>query len=256
MRRALRYHYIRYYALGIIALIFAGGPGVAMNDDPDWIGYGVTATGLFPHYLDDSCPRLTSLYASMIDVDGSRRDEPHSGVDGGKLNDWILAPGPGIVKAAWHGDWGWGPEGALLIVHKSEELGLGNEPEFYYSEFDHLRYDQIKRFKAGDRIERGQPLARVFRPGGKLKYLEEVHWEVWAIKDDAALKWRHNQLGGRFWVNPTGQLIDPLFMLSRNKPPNEDGSVDIVPFEPGKDYKNFRGFTFHLACKKNMLRTK
>ena len=90
----------------------------------------------------------TSLNASWIDVDGSMRDEKHSGVDGGRLNDEILAPAPGTVRAVWKADWGWGREGALLIVHTREELGLEDGPAFYYSEFDH------RHATAGQRVPR------------------------------------------------------------------------------------------------------
>ena len=114
----------------------------ARQDDAHLKGYDITPTDLKPVYpAGYECSPLTSLYASWIDVDGSRRDEIHSGVDGGRLNDEILAPAPGTVRAVWKADWGWGREGALLIVHKREELGLRDGPAFYYSEFDHLRWD-------------------------------------------------------------------------------------------------------------------
>ena len=56
-------------------------------------GYDITKTGLTPRYPSGmSCSPLTSFYASWDDVDGTRRDEAHSGVDGGRLGDAIIAP--------------------------------------------------------------------------------------------------------------------------------------------------------------------
>ena len=83
--------------------------------DIDLKGYDIKPTGLRPQYPAGFCSPLTSLYASWIDVDGTRRTEAHSGVDGGRLDDPILAPGPGTIRAVWQADWGWGNEGALLI---------------------------------------------------------------------------------------------------------------------------------------------
>jgi hypothetical protein len=212
-------------------------------------GYDITPTGLNPQYPEGyECSPLTSLYASMIDVDGSLRDEPHSGVDAGSLGDPILAPGPGVVRAMWHADWGWGAEGALLIKHTGLDLNLGKERPFYYSEFDHLRFDEISHFKPGERIERGEMLAHVFRPGGNEEYLPEVHWEVWEIDGKDELSWKINKSGGANWINETARLIDPLYLLSRNSPPDAEGRVLLTPFIAGRDYRDFRGFTYILPC--------
>jgi hypothetical protein len=238
--------------LAIATAIVGGlgsGPLGAEQDESLLKGYDITPTGLSPVYpAGYECSPLTSLYASWIDVDGSRRDEPHSGVDGGRLNDSILAPGSGTVRAVWKADWGWGREGALLIVHTREELGLEEGPAFYYSEFDHLTYREASAFKIGQKIARGQRLAHVSRPGGNERYLEEVHWEVWEVEDDSALKWRRNDRGTKFWKNPTARLIDPLYMLSRQAAPDEKGNVTITPYVHGRDYRKFRGFTYILPC--------
>ena len=104
---------------------------------------------------------------SWTDVDGTKRSEPHSGVDGGRLGDPILAPAAGVVIAVWQANWGWGSEGALLIRHSRTDVGLQDGPEHYYSEFDHLRYEEIRSIAAGKQVKRGEQLATVFRPGGK-----------------------------------------------------------------------------------------
>jgi hypothetical protein len=43
-------------------------------------------------------------------------------------------------------------------------------------------------------------------------------------------------------------LIDPLYMLSLNAPARTDGIVEIPVFEHGRDYRDFRGFTYILPC--------
>lgn len=212
-------------------------------------GYDLRKTGLIPRYPDkQNCSPLTSLYASWDDVDGTKRDEAHSGVDGGRLGDPILAPAPGEIRAAWKANWGWGEEGAILIRHTREDIRLQDGPKYFYSEFDHLRLRDIQLVAAGDRIERGQQLATVFRPGGNAEYLPEVHWEVWALSDDGSTVWHTNKHKAPYWTNPTAHLVDPLYMLSRNSPPRPDGSVSIQPYSNLIDYTNFRGLTYILPC--------
>lgn len=214
-------------------------------------GYDVAETGLRPLYPQGlGCSPLTSLYASWIDVDGSRRDERHSGVDGGRLGEPILAPGPGIVRAVWVADWGWGDEGALLVRHSARELNLDDGVEHYYSAFYHLDRDELKGYAEGQRIERGQVLAHVYRPGGRRAYLAEVHWEVYEVRNDNALKWHENRLERAYWTNRTARLIDPLYMLSRAPGTLQGSSVAIVPFRRGADYRGYRGFTYILPCAK------
>ena len=214
-------------------------------------GYDISATGLLPVYPEDyACSPLTSLYASWIDVDGARRDEIHSGVDGGRLGEPILAPAPGTVRAVWKANWQWGDEGALLMRHGREDLNLDNGPPYYYSAFYHLKYDDVKNFKAGQRIERGQKLAKVFRPGGKSYYLPEVHLEVYEVRDDSALTWNTNKYGAPDWDNDTARLIDPLYMMALHAPPDDDAHVEVKPFDQGFDFGGFPGFSYILPCRK------
>jgi murein DD-endopeptidase MepM/ murein hydrolase activator NlpD len=213
-------------------------------------GYGIRETGLVPVYpAGYACSALSSLYGSWIDIDGTRRDEVHSGVDGGELGEPILAPASGTVKAVWEADWRWGKEGALVLAHTAEDLNLSGGAPFYYSVFDHLKYDDIKHWRVGDKVARGDELARVFRPGGKAKYLPEVHWEVWEVDDDH-LTWVTNRYGAPEWRNESAQLIDPLYMLGLHAPPRDRTSVEIVPFESARDYSGFRGFTYIFQCRK------
>lgn len=211
-------------------------------------GYGITETGLTPVYPTNFiCSPITSPYATWIDVDGARRDEIHSGVDAGKLGEWIIAPASGIIRAVWKADWQWGSEGALLIRHDRSDVNFPNGSKYYYSEFDHLNFDEIKDFKVGQKVQRGQKLARVSHPGDQSSYLPEVHWEVWEADNDK-LSWRTNRYNAPDWWNESAQLIDPLYMLGLNKPPLDGKSVDITPFVDGHDYSRFRGFTYILPC--------
>ncbi|HEX2842311.1 M23 family metallopeptidase [Hyphomicrobium sp.] len=214
-------------------------------------GYDIRKTGLVPVYPKGyACSPLTSFYASWLDVDGTHRDEIHSGVDGGQLGEWILAPAAGTVRAVWEADWQWGKEGALLVVHTAEDLNLeGEGAAFYYTVYDHLKYDEIAKLKPGQKIARGERLARVYRPGGHAHYLPEVHWEVWEVEDDT-LTWTVNRYGGREWRNPRARLIDPLYMLGVHRPPDDGRSVSVVPFERGRNYSKFRGFTYIFQCRK------
>jgi murein DD-endopeptidase MepM/ murein hydrolase activator NlpD len=238
----------RLTAAAVIATaLFAGCAGA---QEEITLGNKPTARRfLVPQYpANRNCSPLTSLYESWDDVDGSKRAEAHSGVDGGRLGDPILAPAAGEVIAVWRANWGWGQEGALMMRHSKAELGLADGADHYYSEFDHLRFAEIRTIAVGTRLARGQRFAHVFRPGGSPDYLPEVHWEVWAVPDDAQTTWGKNKFGGRFWTNQTADLVDPLLMLSLNAPDREDGGVDIPVFEPGRDYRKFRGFTYILPC--------
>jgi murein DD-endopeptidase MepM/ murein hydrolase activator NlpD len=209
----------------------------------------VTPTGLKPNYpANYNCTPISSLYASWIDVDGTRRDEIHTGIDVGRKGEWVLAPASGTVRAAWKANWKWGTEGALLIRHDRGDLNLTGGPELYYSEFDHLDFDEIKHFTDGQKVKRGQRLARVTHPGENKSYLPEVHWEVWKADHDD-LTWRTNRYGAPDWWNDSAELVDPLSMLGLNNPPTEDKRVTIVPFVEDKDYDGFRGFTYMMPCR-------
>lgn len=233
--------------LTLLLALGTGRPAAQPDHSPE--STDMKSTGLTPRYpAGRRCSPLTSLYASMIDVNGSDRDEPHSGVDGGRLREAVLAPADGVVIAVWEADWGSGMEGAMLIRHSKSDLGLKDGPEQYYSEFNHMRFAEIRKTAAGQAVKRGERLASVWRPGGKPQYPPEVHWEVWAISDEAATFWRRNDFGERYWVNKAGRLLDPLYMLSLNKPPGADGIVDIPVFDHRQDYSEFRGFTYILPC--------
>lgn len=213
-------------------------------------GYDIRKSNLVPVYPKGyECSPLTSLYASWKDIDGGDRDEAHSGVDGGRLGEQIIAPAPGTVRAVWEANWQWGKEGALLISHTAADLNMHGGSPLYYTAYDHLKYDEIKHLKVGQKISRGQPLAHVYRPGGHKIFLPEVHWEVWEVDADE-LTWKTNKYGGREWSNDSARLIDPLFMLGIHDPPQDGRSVRIAPFEPDADYSTFRGFTYIFNCRK------
>lgn len=232
----------------LLVLVSYGGRLMSSSaEDAALKGYNITMTTLRPKYVE-GCSRLTSLYASWKDVDGSGRDEPHSGVDGGRLGDPIYAPGPGVVRAVWVADWGWGAEGALLILHPADEINMDEGVDSYYSAFYHLDYQELKGIKLGQRIERGELLAHVFRPGGNARYLPEVHWEVYEVRRDEATRWHVNSRQKAYWTNSTAKLIDPLYMLSREPGTLEGTSVTIMPYTQNRSYEDYRGFTYILPC--------
>jgi murein DD-endopeptidase MepM/ murein hydrolase activator NlpD len=230
----------------------AGGAHHIHTGENPFKGYGMSRTGLKPRYPSDyACPPITSLYASWIDVDRTRRKQRHSGVDAGRLGDPVIAPAPAKVRRVWVADWGEGHEGAVLLLHTREDLNLTDGPKFYYSEFDHLKYSEVSNLKEGQRIERGERIGHVFRPGGKAVYLPEVHFEVYEVDDDKALAWRVNARGTEFFINPKSRLIDPLYLLSLEVRPNAHLEALIQPFETKRNDSGFKGFTYFLECRKH-----
>ncbi len=220
-------------------------------DETTLKGIGVKSTGLTPVYPPDYvCSQFTSLYGSWMDVDGSRRSEPHCGVDGGQLGEGIYMPGPGIVQAAWETNFGWGREGSLLILHRREDLNLDTGAPFYYSEFDHLKLEDIKRLAPGQPLARGQVIGRVNRPGGNPRFMPEVHWEVYEVWDPGKIKWVKKRNGMVYFLNKTAELIDPLFMLAKHQGKLQDLHVEIRPFSISESYDDFKGFTYILPCRK------
>jgi hypothetical protein len=223
---------------------------MSTTDEDRLEGYDITETGLHPVYPPGrACSPLTSLYASWIDVDGSRRNEKHSGIDGGHLRDPVLAPAPGTVRRVWVADWGEGREGALLFVHTREDLNLHSGPAFYYSAFYHLKHSDLHGLREGQHIARGDLIATVFRPGGKAEYLPEVHLETYEVKDDSAIFWGMLERGTEYFDNPTNRLIDPLYLMSLEVRPTSKLEVLIQPFDQERDYRTFKGFTYHLPCR-------
>jgi len=227
------------------------GNGPAMDHERALKGYDIKPTGLTPRFpAGYVCSPLTSLYASWIDVDGTRRDEIHSGVDGGRLREDVLAPAPGTVRRVWIADWGQGREGALLIVHTRADLNLTAGANFYYAAYYHLNFHDIEDLQPGQRIARGERIAQVSRPGGKSKYLPEVHLETYEVEDDAALTWGVSKRGTEYFENPSYRLIDPLYLLSLDVRPTPDGEVVLQPFEEERDYSAFKGFAYFLPCRR------
>ena len=117
----------------------------------------------------------------------------------------------------------------------------------YFSEFDHLNLKEPIKFTPGQPIARGQPLATVFRPGGRSEYLPEVHWEVWEGTAGSRMTWKRNKFGGRYSTDATARLVVPLYLLSLDEPPRDDLNVDIHPYDPESDYSRFSGFTYILS---------
>ncbi len=101
--------------------------------------------------------------------------------------------------------------------------------------------------RESDVIERGQVFARVWRPGGKRRYLPEVHWEVYEVDDPDVLYWITNEHGYPAWDNDTSELIDPLYLMRPARPTGSRLEVPIVPFDAGRTAVPYSGFTYILA---------
>lgn len=196
------------------------------------------------------CSPVTSLFGSLIDVDGKSRDIRHEGIDAGRLGEAVLAPADATVIALWETDNCCGKEYNLLLLHTRDDVNLHDGPPYYYSEFDHLDGDDVADLEVGDRIRRGQRIARVSRPGGDERYLAEVHWEVYRVRrhSDHALTWTTNDQYAPMWLNLNARLVDPLTLLSKQRRPSASGAVELPVYVEGRDYRNFKGFTYILPC--------
>lgn len=212
----------------------------------------VSSTGYFPRYPRDSiCPTLTSLHGSSANVDGSKRENPHVGVTGGRMGDAVIAPADGHVIAIWETNFGWGIEWNVLIQHAAADLNLSDEKSIFYSEFSHFYKKDLQHLRVDQAITRGQPIGRVHFPGGNPKYHAEVHWEVYEVPDIASSKiiWIKNESGFDIWQNNKARPVDPLYMLSLHQGISSAGEVRIVPFTTGNDYSEFKGFSYIFECK-------
>jgi murein DD-endopeptidase MepM/ murein hydrolase activator NlpD len=199
-------------------------------------GFDASPTILRPVYPDTHrCARITSLYGSWIDLDGTRRDVRHEGIDIGEFGGIVLAPSSGVIMAVWETDHGWGKDWSVLIGHADRDLASHDPTIAYYSEFDHLRSDDIDHLRVGDSVARGQEIGVVRHPGGDPQFRAEVHWEVYAVATARRhdLTWDVDGNGNETWWNGSADLIDPLLAMSRGQAGPVDGGVEIVPFEPG-----------------------
>jgi len=205
-------------------------------------GYETTPTGLFPRYPRDSvCPALTSLYGS----------QSNTGVGGGRFGDAVIAPADGEIIAVWETDRGLGHEWNLLIAHTSKDVNSSDRASSYLSEFGPFEPKDVKNFRKGVRVKRGQEIGRVRHPGGEENDPAGVRWAVYEIPvaSEKDLSWAKNEHGADIWSSSAARLIDPLYMLSRNQRKSSAGPVDLVPFTPGNDYSGFAGFTYVFECK-------
>ena len=186
-----------------------------------------------------------------MDLDGTRRDERHVGIDVGELGDIVLAPAAGVITAIWETDHGWGKDWNVLISHSAADLNMPDPTITYYSEFDHLQLGDIKHLSAGNAVMRGKNIGLVRHPGGNPQFRPETHWEVYEVATAQRhdLTWEVDENGTEYWWNGSADLIDPLFLMSRNQTEPVDGTVDIVPFDSDADFRDFRGFTYPILCK-------
>jgi hypothetical protein len=164
---------------------------------------GATDTKLHPAYpAKFPCGRITSKFGSMIDLDGSRRDRPHVGMDFGEFGDTVIAPAPGKVKAIWQVQHDWGNDWNVLIVHSQSDLNMDNPSVAYLTEFDHLQITDLGALRLGQRFARGDKIDTVRHPGANPIFRAEVHMEVYEVRIENLnnIVWK-NDGGFRYWLN-------------------------------------------------------
>lgn len=195
------------------------------------------------------CSRISSLFGSMLDLDGSKRDTAHTGIDLGVFGDVVIAPADGMIGKIWPVNHGWGTDWNLLIFHTSRDLNLPDSQFIYYTEFDHLQRQDMPNIKAGDRVQQGEKIGIVRHPGNRHQFRAEIHMEVYKLPLAQHLQtvWR-NDNGFIYWWNPSANLVDPLEMLSKHIAHFTGKGVDIPLFKPATASRRFKGFVYPLRC--------
>lgn len=205
---------------------------------------------IVPVYPDGmKCGEITSGFGDVFDLDGSRRDVLHEGIDLGNLGDTVIAPGDGTVLAIWAVRHSWGTDWNLLISHTPEDLNLIEPGSFYVSEFDHLQIRDMSQLRPGDRLAAGQVIGRVRHPGDNSGFAPEVHLELYRLPDAAwsTTEWRKAD-GYRYWWNDAAELIDPLWLLTRENSAEARALGRIHFFTSGPNAAKIAGFFYPLLC--------
>jgi len=234
------------FLTGLLLMGLAGALGAAR----DALADGSPPTELTPVYPENfACGPITSLFGSMTDLDHSRRSEPHVGIDLGNRGDVVIAPADGVIRAIWRVEHGWGDDWNVLLLHAPADLNLPGQAVVYFTEFDHLRRDDIAHLTVGARVRRGDRIGVVRHPGNNAQFRAEVHLEVYEVPANRQdeMTW-HTDGGFRYWVNHAARLIDPLSLLAQHQREIVDGHVEIVPYHATGDYRAFRGFIYPLSC--------
>ena len=206
-------------------------------------GFPVSAE-LRPLYPEGmSCGLITSFFGDLRDLDGSRRDVAHEGIDLGRIGDRIISPADGKVTAIWPVDHGWGRDWNLLMTHSADDLNFSDANLACYTEFDHLQERDLRHLRIGQRVRRGDPIGIVRHPGDAKIFRAEVHMETYFVPRSALqnLVWR-TENGWRYWWNGAATLVNPLELFH---PAGQKGKVLIPLYEGGAD---FVGMMYPLDC--------
>lgn len=208
--------------------------------------------GLTFYSRDMNCGQITSGFGSVIDLDGTRRDQPHTGIDFGNLGDRVIAPADGTVRAIWRVTHDWGTDWNLLLTHTTSQLNFPARQVVYYTEFDHLQIADLSHLKVGNRVTRGSRIGTVRHPGNNPRFRAETHMEVYKIPlgKQNATHWRTNN-GRKYWFNPYAILLDPEYMLTRHEHAHPPGKTKIVLFDKRAEMDKFAGFTYPIQCLDN-----
>lgn len=209
-----------------------------------WFSSSASA-GVSPVYPDRmKCGKISSGFGAIFDLDGSRRDVRHEGIDFGDLGDTVIAPADGSVLGVWAVTHNWGTNWNLLIRHTPDDLNLVEPGSLYVSEFNHLQSRNMPPLKPGDKLIAGQVIGQVRHPGDNPEFTPEVHLELYRLPAAVwnATEWRDVD-GRRFWWNDAAVLVDPLRLLTHQDAP---GQIQFYTYDAGARKK--MGFVYLLLC--------
>lgn len=221
----------------------------AIVAEPNQLKADNTVNGAPVYPPNMNCGQITSLFGSMQDLDGNRRDVAHTGIDLGEFGDIVIAPAAGVIGKIWPVKHPWGSDWNLLIIHTANDLNLPDSQSIYYTEFDHLQRGDMLNLKANDRLKQGQQIGVVRHPGNNHRFRAEVHMEVYKIPvaDHPDTIWRDNS-GFRYWWNASAKRVDPLEMLSKHMQSLAGQPVQVPLYNPGVTPLNLAGFVYPLRC--------
>ena len=195
------------------------------------MGLGLISASIIEY--PPGAPKIISNYKSMVGVNGGRRPALHQGIDIiGPNRQPVLAVADGKVLEATV-EKCWGP--TIAIDHgKAFDGGklvalYGHVGEMLVSE--------------GDRVERGELIARLSNNQGKFKCIggiRHLHFQLgqqYRKKNDKGTAWGHS-----FFLYDGGKGINPHLLWA-------DGPNKVTCFESSRNYKAGT-LTYPFPCNK------
>jgi murein DD-endopeptidase MepM/ murein hydrolase activator NlpD len=198
----------------------------------------------FKMQAPSGCAEIKSWHGDQIDMDGTRRDQMHRGLDiVAPLGTPVIAAAPGkvIYKDKQ------GPGGNSLMVWHGQDVH-GNHTISYHSHFDEFKVGNDAIVKRGDVIgtlgATGSNMPRSGTP--------HLHFEVLIYPDAEFKYWFTGFLRGFTTVSPN-YFSYPIAQVTGSKinvPVHYPVFVKTLDYGDG-DWINkniFTGFTFPLGC--------